>query len=213
MLNLRHFCYLLYKLFREKPRKRWTIALLRFLYLTLSICAWIDLKTLKKEEEQGKKVQKGRKMKLLASNSQWRVAKAGRHIHSPPTLNGKWSKSNLLARRVKATQISSELTWHKPTGEETTTRHGECFYSRGELRQNRPYKSAFVLFRGGHHIISYHTILLEETLGEKQGKDQRDSKEQGTQGLKEDTRSLRHHGLVSFHLFFSPCKVTMTMSN
>jgi len=57
------------------------------------------------------------------------------------------------------------------------------------------------------------TILLDATLGEKQGKYQRDSKELGAQGLKEDTRSLRHHGLVPFHLFFSPCKVTMTMSN
>ena len=56
-------------------------------------------------------------------------------------------------------------------------------------------------------------ILLEATLGEKQGKDQRDSKEQGAQGLKEDTRSMSHRGLVPFHLFFSPCKVTMTMSN
>jgi len=35
----------------------------------------------------------------------------------------------------------------KPTGEETTIRHDERFYSRGELRQNRPYKSSFVLFR------------------------------------------------------------------
>jgi len=47
----------------------------------------------------------------------------------------------------------------------------------------------------------------------KQEKTQRNSKEQGAQGLKEDTKSLRHHGLVPFHLFFSPCKVTMTMSN
>jgi len=49
--------------------------------------------------------------------------------------------------------------------------------------------------------------------GRKQGKTQRELKEQGAQGLREDTRLLRHHGLVSFHLFFSPCKVTMTMSN
>jgi len=64
-----------------------------------------------------------------------------------------------------------------------------------------------------HHFSWEDTILLEATLGEKQGKDQRDSKEQGAQGLKEDTRSLRHHGLVPFHLFFSPCKLTMTMSD
>ena len=99
----------------------------------------------------------------------------------------------------------------KPTGEETTIRHDERFYSRGELRQNRPYKSPFVHFM--RDIISYQTRLLEATLGEKQGKDQRESKERGAQGLKEDTRSVRHHGLVPFHLFFFPCKVTMTMSN
>jgi len=68
-------------------------------------------------------------------------------------------------------------------------------------------------FTSEEDISSYHTILLEATLGEKQEKDQRDSKEQGAQGLKEDTRSLRQHGLVPFHLFFSPCKVTMTMNN
>ena len=57
-----------------------------------------------------------------------------------------------------------------------------------------------------HISWGWYTRLLKATLGEKQGKDQRDSKEQEAQGLKEDTRSLRHHGLVPFHLFFSPCK-------
>jgi len=66
---------------------------------------------------------------------------------------------------------------------------------------------------GGRIGLSYHTIVLEVALGEKHGKNQRDSKEQGSQGLKEDTRLVRHHDLVPLHLFFSSCKVTMTMSN
>jgi len=60
------------------------IALLRFIYLTLPICAGTERKTPNKEEKQEKKIQKGRKMKLFASNSQWRVAKAskGRKTYS-----------------------------------------------------------------------------------------------------------------------------------
>jgi len=67
------------------------IALLRFICLTLPICAGTELKTLNKEEKQEKKVQKGRKMKLLASNSQWRVAKAskGRKAYSLAS-NSQW---------------------------------------------------------------------------------------------------------------------------
>jgi len=119
----------------------------------------------------------------------------GEHIYS----GGELRRSN-----------PSKLTWQKPTGEESSTRHGEHTYSRGELSQRKKYKRPFKQIRWGER---YHTIILEATLGQKQRKDQRDSKEQGAQGLKEDTRSLRHHGLVPFHLFFSPCMVTMTMSN
>jgi len=54
-------------------------ALLRFIYLTLPFCAGIDLKTLNKEEKQ-KKVQRDRKMKSLASNSQRRASR-GRSIN------------------------------------------------------------------------------------------------------------------------------------
>jgi len=81
------------------------------------------------------------------------------------------------------------------------------------LRQNRLYKSPFVHFKGGlsYQVIRFYLRPPEEE--RKQGKTQREPKEQGAQGLKENTRSLRHHGLVPFHLFFSPCKVTMTMSN
>jgi len=87
------------------------IALLRFIYLTLPFCTGIDLKTLNKEEKH-KKVQKGRKMKLLASNSQWRVAKAskGRKAyslasHAPWQVQGEHNspwRAYLLTRRVKA---------------------------------------------------------------------------------------------------------------
>jgi len=66
------------------------------------------------------------------------------------------------------------------------------------------------------------SLLISETLlsdlrsfyGEKnRGKHRETLKQQGAQGLKGFTRSLRHHGLLPFHLFFSPCKVTMTMSS
>jgi len=99
--------------------------------------------------------------------------------------------------------------WHKPTGEETTTRHGEHTYSRGELSQRKKVKKPFQ----SDQMRAYDTRLVEATLGEKQGKNQRGSKEQGAQGLKENTRSMRHLGLVPFHLILSSCKVTMTMSN
>ena len=57
------------------------ITLLHFIYLTLPFCAGIDLKTLNKEEKQKKKkVQRGRKMKSLASNSQRRASR-GRSIN------------------------------------------------------------------------------------------------------------------------------------
>jgi len=47
----------------------------------------------------------------------------------------------------------------------------------------------------------------------KQGKLERTSKSKEYKGLKGFTRSLRYRGLLPFHLFFPPCKVTMTMSS
>jgi len=52
----------------------------------------------------------------------------------------------------------SELTWQKPTGEESSTRYGEHTYSRGELSQRKKYKRPFIHIRAKYHIISHHSI-------------------------------------------------------
>lgn len=52
MLHLRHFGYLSYKLFREKPRKDEQLPYYAFLYLTLYICAGIECQDTKKERKK-----------------------------------------------------------------------------------------------------------------------------------------------------------------
>ncbi|AES69465.1 hypothetical protein MTR_3g030280 [Medicago truncatula] len=73
---------------------------------------------------------------LHATNSQWRV-------EGELTRHGEW-KASLLAMASGMTREASEgglasqmLTWHKPNGEETSTRHGKGRSSRGELVQNQ----------------------------------------------------------------------------
>ena len=90
---------------------------------------------------------------------------------------------NLLARRVETGQANIK---------------GHLFISKEDHRISQ------------QNIRSHLRPPEEER---KQGKTQREPQEQGAQELKEDTRSVRHHGLDPFHFFFSPCKVTMTMSN
>jgi len=51
------------------------------------------------------------------------------------TRHGEW-----ITREASKAANPSELTWQKPTGEESSTRHGEQTYSGGELRQNRPFE-------------------------------------------------------------------------
>jgi len=64
--------------------------------------------------------------------------------------------------------IPSELTWQKPTGEESLTRHGEHTYSRGELSQRKKYKRPFNQIRWRDHIRPDYLMPLEEE--RKQGK-------------------------------------------
>ena len=90
MLHLRHFCYLSYKLFREKPKKRWTIALLRFLYLTISIFAGIECQDTKKERKTRicEKSQLAMASDLLAMASELLVRRAWRRVHGELTCHG-----------------------------------------------------------------------------------------------------------------------------
>jgi len=100
--------------------------------------------------------------------------------NSPPTCNGEWKARNLAMaseRRVQGEEEQrakdqsspwrtiysrgelrrpkpSELTWQKPTGEETSTRHCEHILAR-RVHQNRTmYKSLFLHFQWG----CYHTF-------------------------------------------------------
>ena len=101
-------------------------------------------------------------MKLLASNSQWRVAKAGRHSYSHPMRHGECRSSTTrhgeptYSRDELRQPNPSELTWQKPTGEESSTRHGEHTYSQGELSQRKKYKRPFIHVRGDYQIRSDH---------------------------------------------------------
>ena len=69
----------------------------------------------------------------------------GEHIYS----GGELRRSN-----------PSELTWQKPTREESLTRHGEHTYSRGELSQKK-YKKSFIIRSGGDHIVRCHSRKRE----------------------------------------------------
>jgi len=101
---------------------------------------------MKKNKKRSTKRQKDEFTRLkLASRSQWRVASTSksRKAHllastSPPTRNGELSKSqqrqkHSFTRHGECIYLGGELgrlnsplmTWHKPTGEETSTRHGE----------------------------------------------------------------------------------------
>ena len=144
------------------------------------------------EHEDEFKASRGRKyQRKLTTNLPWRVHVPWREDYS----RGELRRPNPL-----------KLTWQKLTEEESSTRHGEQITCHGEFNQNKNSIKALSSFQKGI-IIIYATLG-----GEKTGKHRETLKEQGAQGLKGFTRSLRHHGLLPFHLFFSPCKVTMTMS-
>jgi len=66
--------FLVLQVTQGKAERKVIIVLLRFMYLTLRICVGFELKTLSKEEKS-RKVQRGRNMNSLASNSQWRAVK------------------------------------------------------------------------------------------------------------------------------------------
>ena len=136
--------------------------LLRFIYLTLPNFAGKLLKALNKDGKQETNCNKAKNRQKdtsarpqLAPNSQWRVAseKIGREAHllapsSHPTRHGELSKEqnrqkHRFARHGEWSYLGGEqgrlklpmMTWHKPTGEETSTRHREQRNSRGELMQ------------------------------------------------------------------------------
>jgi len=154
MLHLRHFCYLSYKLFREKLRKRWTIALLRFLYLTLSICAGIEWQDTKKE----RKTRICEKSQLVMASDL--LAKG----NSPPTCHGELTchgEQNYSRGELRWPNLS-KLTWQKPTGEESSTRHGEQITCHGEFIKFYKYKRPICSFQWGrYHII---TEIITRTL-------------------------------------------------
>jgi len=66
--------FLFLQVIQGKAKRKVIIALLRFMYLSLPICAGFELKTPSKEEKS-RKAQRGRNMNSLASNSQWREVK------------------------------------------------------------------------------------------------------------------------------------------
>jgi len=76
--------------------------------------------------------------------------------------------------------------WQKPTGEGSSTRHGEKTYPWGELRQNRPYKSPFVHFKKdlslqdslGHWRKRENKGKYRENLRSKEHKDWRKTQDQ-----------------------------------
>jgi len=106
--------------------------------------------------------------------------------------------NNILARRVMAAKNSSELTWKKPTGEETPTLHRECIYSRGELSQNKNIIKSHLSFQW-RITITYYSSGREKLRGnQREHQEARSYKD--WRGL---ARSLRHHGLVIPFLFFS----------
>jgi hypothetical protein len=79
------------------------IALLRFIYLTLSNCAGFDFKTLRKEENQ-EKVQKRQKQAFTRSGEQsarsGELAGTGSSVCSHPTRSGEHKSSQRRAHQL-----------------------------------------------------------------------------------------------------------------
>jgi len=124
MLYLKHFCYLFYMLFRENPREKWIILLLRFIYLTLSIYAGIECQ----DTKQRRKTKKMYKVQLDMASPRQAEAESSRD-HSPPTRNDEWKARNLAMASERRAQ-----------GEMKQRAKDQSFpwrtiYSRGELRR------------------------------------------------------------------------------
>ena len=160
--DLWHFCYLFYKLLRKKPRDNWFwsfYALSISLYLILQESYSRHWAKMENKEQIATRPKIGRKTHLLALNShptrsgELSKEKVGREGHllatsSHPTRHGELSKEqnrqkHRFARHGEWSYLGGEqgrlklpmMTWHKPIGEETSTRHGEQRNSRGELMQ------------------------------------------------------------------------------
>jgi len=136
------------------------MVLFRFIYLTLPNFAGKLLKALSKEGKQETNTTRpkiGREAQLLAPNSQWRAASERnrqRGTFTRPQLapnsqwrviKGKHRQEHGFTRHGECSYLGGEqgrlnsplMTWNKPTGEETSTRHGEQRNSQGELMQMR----------------------------------------------------------------------------
>ena len=117
--------------------------LLRFICLSLPICAGIELKILSKEEKQRRSTK---------ANSPWQVKEPQRRVrgeqvpectrnHSHSTHNGEQEASEFATtserRAQKASKFQRALVFTRPqlamANQRRTTRNGEWIYSRGEL--------------------------------------------------------------------------------
>ena len=154
----------------------------------------LNVKTLRKKEKQGfvKKVNlswrvnysrgehedefkasRGKEyQRQLATNLSWRV-------HGELTFHGEQNYSRGEVRRPNP----SKLTWQKPTGEESSTRHGEQITFHGEFIKFCKYKRPICSFQWGD-IISYQIIIFRPLQGEKnRGKPEITSRNKELQGL------------------------------
>jgi len=117
--------------------------LLRFICLTLPICAGIGFKTLSKEEKQRRSTK---------ANSPWRVKGDQRRVrgeqvlestrnHSPSTRKGEKEASELAMASERRAPKASNSREHQfftcpqlaMANGRRATHNGECIYSRGEL--------------------------------------------------------------------------------
>jgi len=156
--DLWHFCNLFCKLLRKKPRDNWILsffALSILLYLILQESYSRHWAKMENKEQSATRPKIGRTTSLLALNSPRWVSKEknrqrGTFARHQLALNSSWRvnkgknrQKHMFARHGEWSYLGGEqgrlilprMTWHKPSGEETSTRHGEQRNSRGELMQ------------------------------------------------------------------------------
>jgi len=133
------FCYLLYKLFKEKPRNREKIHFYSPCVLPNSI---VQEKN-KQDKNQRRKIKKKSKAQL---------AIAGMELHRPYYFEDERSPWwECPAWRIKAVWSKWMMTWQKPTGKESSSRHGEIVLPDEKAIFCRRVKVHFPHFR--HYLI------------------------------------------------------------
>jgi len=111
---LRHFCYLFYKLFREKPREKWLLPYYAFIILLYPIVQELSVKTPSKEEKQRKSAK---------VNSQWR-AEGEQFQRAPFLTRPQLAMTN--GRRVNSQWRVKDEWMARSSGEQRSrVRHGE----------------------------------------------------------------------------------------